>query len=111
MLNKGDYFTTFDLTSGYHHIEIHPEHRKFLGFQWTFENGSSRYFEFCVLPFGLALACYIFTKVLRPFTKRWRGVVLKPLFILTTVLQHFKVLKSLNPLVNLLEMNFFLLGL
>ena len=40
MLNKGDYFTTFDLTSGYHHIEIHPEHRKFLVFEWTFEDGS-----------------------------------------------------------------------
>ena len=48
MLNKGDYFTTFDLTSGYHHIEIHAEHRKFLGFEWTFEDGSTRYFQFCV---------------------------------------------------------------
>ena len=46
MLNKGDYFTTFDLTSGYHHIEIHLEHRKFLGFEWTFENVSTRYFQF-----------------------------------------------------------------
>ena len=42
MLNKGDYFTTFDLTPGYHHIEIHPEHRKFLGkFTVNFLDGLS----------------------------------------------------------------------
>ena len=74
ILSEGDYFTTFDLSSGYHHIEIHPEHRKFFGFEWTFEDGSTKYFHFCVLPFGLSSACYVFTKVLRPFTKRWRGI-------------------------------------
>ena len=40
MLNKGDYFTTFDLTSGYNHIEIDPEHRKCLGFEWAFKSSS-----------------------------------------------------------------------
>ena len=72
MLNRGDYFTTFDLTSGYHHIEIHPEHGKFLDFELTFEGGSTKYFQFCVLPFGLASTFYVFTEILRPFTKRWR---------------------------------------
>ena len=72
ILNKGDYFTNFVLTSGYHHIEIHPEHCKFLGYEWTFEDGSTRYFQFCVLPFGLASTCYVLTKVLRLFSKQWR---------------------------------------
>ena len=36
MLNKGDYFTT----SGYNHIEIDPEHRKCLGFEWAFKGSS-----------------------------------------------------------------------
>ena len=76
-MSEGDHFTTFDLSSGYHHIEIHPENRKFLGFEWTFEDGSTKYFQFCVLPFGLSSACYVFTKVLRPFTKRWRGIGIK----------------------------------
>ena len=40
MLNKGDYFTTFDLTSGYNHIEIDPERRKCLGVEWTFKGSS-----------------------------------------------------------------------
>ena len=63
MLNKGDYFATFNLTFSYHHIEIHPEHRKFLDFEWPFGDCSTRYFQFCFLPFGLASTCYVFTKV------------------------------------------------
>ena len=54
---------------------------------WSIENllvlsgplktGSTKYFQFCVLPFGLSSACNVFTKVLRPFTKRWRGIGIK----------------------------------
>ena len=102
MLNKGDYFTTFDLTSGYHHIEIHPEHRKFLGFEWTFEDGSTRYFQFCVLPFGLASACYVFTKILRPFTKRWRGRGIKAIIYIDDGIaasRSFEIAKSVRELV------------
>ena len=76
-MGEGDHFTTLDLSSGCHHIEIHLEHRKFLGFEWTFEDRSTKYFHFCVLPFSLSSACYVFTKVLRPFTKRWRGIGIK----------------------------------
>ena len=74
---EGDNFTTFDLSSGYHDIEIHPEHRKFLGFEWTCEDGSTKYFQFFVLPFILSSACYVFTKVSCPFTKRWRDIDIK----------------------------------
>ena len=41
----------------------------------------------------------------------WGGGVLKPFLILIIALQHLDVFKSLNPLVNLLDMIFFLLGL
>ena len=77
ILSEGDHFTTFDLSSCFHHIEIHPEHSKFLGFEWTFEDGSTKHFQIYVLPFGLPSACYVFTKVLRPFTKRWRDIGIK----------------------------------
>ena len=73
MFQEGDYFTKFDLSSGYHHIDIHPEHFRFLGFEWQFSNGQVRYFQFVVLPFGLSPACYVFTKVLRPLVKKWRS--------------------------------------
>ena len=69
IFDKNDYFVNFDLTSGYHHIDIHPDHHKYLGFSWDF-GGVIRYFQFTVLAFGLSAAGYVFTKVLRPFTKR-----------------------------------------
>ena len=47
---------------------------KFLGFQWTFKDGSTIYFQFCVLPFCLSSAGYVFAKVLCPFTKRWNSI-------------------------------------
>ena len=73
MFDKDFYFGTFDLKSGYHHIPIAKEHQKYLGFAWLFPDGKVRYFKFLVLPFGLASACYAFTKMMRPLVKRWRG--------------------------------------
>ena len=72
MFNKGDYCFTFDLKSGYHHVDIHPNFRTYLGFSWCI--GKERlFYMFRVLPFGLSSACYVFTKLLRPLVKRWRG--------------------------------------
>ena len=51
LFEQNDYFVTFDLKNGYHHIQIHEEHRKYLGFQWTYANGETKYFQFLVLPF------------------------------------------------------------
>ena len=76
-MSERDHLTTLDLSSGYHHIKINPEHRKFLGFEWAFKDGSAKHFQFCVLPLGLSLACYVFVKVLCPFTKRWRSIDIK----------------------------------
>ena len=62
-----------DLKSSYHHLDIFPAHRKFLGFSWAFEDGVPWFLQFNVLPFGLSTAPYIFTKLLRPLVKLWRG--------------------------------------
>jgi hypothetical protein len=71
MFNRGEYFITFDLKSGYHHVDIHPDFWTYLGFSWSL--GKKRvFYMFRVLPFGLSSACYVFTKVLRPLVKRWR---------------------------------------
>ena len=71
--NQGDFMFSFDLKSGYHHLDIFTDHRKFLSFAWKFDDGIVRYFSFQVLPFGLASAPYIFTKCLRPLVKFWRS--------------------------------------
>ena len=72
MLTKEDFLIKFDLKSGYHHLNICEPHREYLGFSW----GSGKdfgYFIFNVLPFGLATACYTFTKLMRPLVSFWRG--------------------------------------
>ena len=63
---------TYDLKSGYHHIDIHVDSQTFLGFEWK-----GKYYVFTVLPFGLATAYYVFTKVLRPLVRYWRGQGIK----------------------------------
>ena len=50
--------------------------KKYLGFRWGNENEVQHY-VFTVLPFGLATACYLFTKLTRPLIKHWRGRGLK----------------------------------
>ena len=67
------YFSTFDLKCGYHHIPIHPDDRNYLGFSLLFSDGTVKYFQFVVLPVGLASACYAFIKLIRPLVTKWRG--------------------------------------
>ena len=57
-----DFFVfSFDLKSGYHHVDIFPDHRKYLAFSWDFGKGHTRYFQSTVLLFGLSSAPFIFT--------------------------------------------------
>ena len=73
MLSPRDYMFTFDLKSGYHHLDIFPKHWQYLGFKWDSGTGN-KYFTFTVLPFGLSTACYAFTKLIRPLIRHWRGM-------------------------------------
>lgn len=50
---------TCDLSSAYHHIPMHPESMRYLGFEWE-----HKCYCFTVLPFGLATAPWLFTKVM-----------------------------------------------
>ena len=70
---KGSFMISFDLKSGYHHIEIHKNFQKFLGFSWKCSKTNKlKYYVFTVLPFGLSSAPYVFTKCLKPLQKYWR---------------------------------------
>jgi hypothetical protein len=73
VLKPGYFMVSFDLKSGYHHVDIFKDHQKFLAFSWTYSDGSTKYFQFTVLPFGLSSAPYIFTKLLKPIVKKWRS--------------------------------------
>ena len=62
LLSGSEIFTTIDLKDAYFTIPIHPDHYKYLRFEWN-----STLFEFICLPFGLSSAPRVFTKVLKPF--------------------------------------------
>jgi len=81
IFEQGEYLFKFDLKSGYHHVDIWPEHYKYLGFSWDLD-GIENYYVFKVLPFGLSIACYLFTKLMRPLVRYWRGRGLKAIVYL-----------------------------
>lgn len=76
MFEKGTFMFSFDIRGAYHHIDIYPEHRTFLGFSWT-ENGQIKLYVFNSLPFGLATAGHVFSKVVRTIVKFWRSMGVK----------------------------------
>ena len=79
---EASYFLfNFDLRSGYYHVDIHPEHFKYLGFQWA-EQDVPRYYDFTILPFGLSTACYLLTKLIRLLLQHWQGKGLKAIVYL-----------------------------
>jgi len=44
-----------------------------IGIIWVGEGTLQRYYVFCALPFVLATACFVFTKLLRLLVKHWRS--------------------------------------
>lgn len=64
---KDSYCFKFDLSKGYYHLDIFPQHQTFLGF-----SVKGKYYCFTVIPFGLSCAPFIFTKTLREMVKYWR---------------------------------------
>jgi hypothetical protein len=58
-LHQGDWTVSVDLTDAYFHVAIHSASQKFL----RFTNGG-RVFQFVALPFGLAPAPFVFTKLM-----------------------------------------------
>lgn len=96
--DRNDYIVTFDLKSGYHHVDIHEKSRKYLGFQWREE-----YYKFTVLPFGLSSACYIFTKLLRPIIRHWRSQGIKAVIYLDDGIASVPELSMAEKISNILK--------
>ena len=62
MFEKHKHMLKFDLKSGYHHVDIFLEHQRYLGFRWD-SKGTTQFYVFTVLPFGLSTAFYMFSKL------------------------------------------------
>lgn len=61
-LPRGSWSFVSDISSGYHHVPIHPDSQQFLGLHWKGQT-----FVWTVLPFGLNVAPFIFQKWLESY--------------------------------------------
>jgi hypothetical protein len=68
MASKGDYSISYDLTSGYYHVALHPDSRRFVGFKWE-----GRYYQYHCLLFRLSTAPWVFSKIIRELDIFWRS--------------------------------------
>ena len=70
-IQPGDWAASIDLSDAYFHLLVHPRDRRYLRFQW----GGQTY-QFRSLPFGLSLAPWVFTRLVREYllTLRAQGI-------------------------------------
>jgi len=75
MAEKGDYLLSYNFTSGYYHVALHPESRRFVGFNWK-----GRYHKYHCLPFGRSTSPWVFSKVVRELVmyRRSKGINILP---------------------------------
>ena len=81
LFEQGEWLCSFDLKSGYHHVDVAKHHCKYLGFEW-----GRNFYTFVALPFGLSSAPYVFTKMMRPLVRLWCSKGLRLLCIWLMVL-------------------------
>lgn len=61
LMTKNCFMASIDLKDAYYLVSIKPSHRKYLRFTWE-----NTIYEFLCLPFGLASAPLVFTKLMKP---------------------------------------------
>ena len=66
LLYEGDYQVSLDLKSFYYHLMIYPPHQTYLGIAADMPDGSRQFYQYTVLPFGLAPAAAIMTRIVKP---------------------------------------------
>ena len=74
IFRKDDFQTKIDLDSGYWHVPLFEEHKKYVGCHFVKEDGSILYWIWNVLFLGIKDAVYIFSKLLVPHKSYLRGL-------------------------------------
>lgn len=69
LITKDCFMGKLDLQNAYYLIPIEKESRKFLRFKWQ-----NSLFEFTCLPFGLNIAPWLFTKIMKPIILHLRSL-------------------------------------
>lgn len=102
LITKNCYLAKIDLQDAYFLLPIHKNYRKYLRFK--FQN---QLFEFNCLPFGLNIAPYIFTKLMKEVARHLRILGCKVLIYLDDILlvgeSYEQCYKNINISVNLLK--------
>ena len=60
------WFSTLDLSRGYYHLRVRENQKELLGFEWTFEDGTSAFYEWEVAFRGISDLVFFFTKLVKP---------------------------------------------
>jgi len=68
VLKPGGWLGKVDASAGYHTIRIDVRYTCFLCFEWK-----KTFYAFQVLPFGLAIAPWVYTIIMRDLTRYWRS--------------------------------------
>ena len=66
LVKEGFWFFTDDMDSGYWHIAVNPEHRKYLGIHIIEEDGSYSFYVWLVMFLGISDAVFIFSTLTKP---------------------------------------------
>ena len=83
-----------DLKDAYLQVPIHPDHHKFLQFQWE-----GKTYQFKCLPFGLSVAPRVFTKLLKPVVGLLRQMGIRMIIYLDDILILHQCIALLETLV------------
>ncbi len=81
LIQKDNWMISVDLRDAYFMIPIHPEHKKYLRFEW-----GQDLFEFQVVPFGLKSAPRVFTKIMKPIMAHLRQRTMKVIIYIDDLL-------------------------
>lgn len=81
LLLPGDFMTRIDLKDAYLSIPIHPTQRNLLSFLWE-----GICYQWNVLPFGLASAPWVFTKIMKPVVAFFRTLGFRLVIYLDDIL-------------------------
>jgi hypothetical protein len=72
VFDQGDWLFSWDLKDGYWHTDLNESAWTYMCFEWE-----GQLYHFAVMPFGLAPACWVFTKLVRVAIKHLRTQGLK----------------------------------
>ena len=81
LLRKGDFMVKIDLKDAYFTVPLCQEHQKFVRFLWK-----ETLYEYSCLPFGLASAPRVFTKVMKPIAALLRQMSIRLVIYLDDLL-------------------------